>query len=296
MKLLSLFLASSFAQDAASDKWVGYDYGSYGSYGSYDTGLGAKFVNEAEDYGIGGRLGNGLTCFTCHGRMQAGTAESVGNNAWFDCVDNGMDMECQGDQRSCMTEERRRYDITVEVKAGCKNPEACMYQWRRNERYMPMFHLFGDQSQSANPMFFDDECASSANPKHGGTQRSQWESVCRSCCAADDSGTGCNGPTVGASPIGNQCGGAGCAAAASSATMFSMYSIIHIPAFMDAAMQHGRAHPGEGRNSAPEDKFAGRVNLGAGLIRQTDRISQEDQDFHNDRHGLAGTNGAFGSR
>lgn len=297
MKLLSLFLASSFAQDAASDKWVGYDYGSYGgySYGSYDSSLDAKFTNEAEDNGVGGRLGNGLNCFTCHGRLQAGSAESTGNNAWLDCVSSGMDMECRGDQRSCMTEERRRYDITVEVKAGCKNPEACMYQWRRNERYMPMFHLFGDQTQSANPMFFDDECTSSANPKHGGVQRSQWESTCRHCCAAG-TGAGCNGPAVGG-PIGGQCDVAACTGAAASSTMFGSYSIINIPAFMNAAMAHGRAHPGEGRNSAPEDKFIARTDGASNtLMEQADQLSTEDTDFHNNRHSLAGTNGAFGSR
>jgi hypothetical protein len=298
MKLLSLFLASSWAQDAASDKWVGYDYGSYGSYGSLD----AKFVYEDQENVPQGRLGNSLFCFTCHGRLRAGVQESVTDNAWMDCVMTGgtnngpgADVECKGDERSCITEERRRYDITVEVKAGCKNPEACMYQWRRNERYMPGFHFFADQTESATPVFFDDECQSTPNTKFPNGQRSQWESTCRHCCAAL-AGTGCNGPTVTTSPIGNQCGGgATCAGAADSTTMFTMYSISHIPGFMNGLMEFNRAHPGEGRNSLPEDKFINRQDdAGQTLMEQADRLSTEDVDFHNNRATLVNQNGAFG--
>jgi hypothetical protein len=303
MKLLSLFLASSWAQDAASDKWVGYDYGSYGSYGGGD--LDAKFIYEDQENVPMGRMGNSLFCFTCHGRLRAGVQESTSDNAWMDCVmfggiDSGaaMDMECSGDERSCLTEERRRYDITVEVKTGCKNPEACMYQWRRNERYMPGFHFFADQTESATPVFFDDECQNTANMKFPNGQRAQWESTCRHCCAALDSGSaGCNGPT-GTAPIGVHCqASAGCGTALDSSTMFSFYSISHIPGFMDTLLAFNRAHPGEGRNSLPTDKFIQRKDdAGVNLMEQADRLSTEDVDFHNNRATLAGTNGAFGSK
>lgn len=307
MKLLSLVLASSsFAQDEGSDKWVGYDYGSssygnFGSYGSYDTGLGAKFIHETIDNGVNGRLGNGLHCFTCHGRLRMGSMETTTHNAWVDCLGGmtelQMTVECVGDQRSCLTEERRRNGIVVEVMAGCKNPEACMYQWRRNERYMPPFHLFADQSEAATPAYFDDECALNAplGQKHL-TQRSQWESTCRHCCSAVAS-TGCNAPTVGG-PIGFHCSdNDNCASASLSSNMFGGYSIIHIPVFMNLAMAHGRAHPGEGRNSAPEDKFIARSDMnGVALMEQADQLSTEDTDFHNRRVPLTGTNeGAFGS-
>jgi len=290
MKLLSLFLAStSFAQDDGSDKWVGYDYGSY--YGSYDTGLDAKFTEDGADHG---RLGNGLNCFTCHGRLSLASAESSSNNAWKNCVDNGGQTECMGDQRSCITEERRRYDTVVEVKAGCKNPEACLYQWRRNERFMPMFHLFGDQSESANPGFFDDECIVSTTDAHRKhlSARSQWESTCRHCCKAV-AGTSCNGfasPHADAAtgPIATFCADS-TSCAALQAGPFTGYSIVNIPAFVNAPMHHDRAHPGEGRNSAPEDKFIARANAGAELlVEQADQLSTEDTDFHNNRASLGG--------
>lgn len=301
MKLLSLFLASSWAQDAASDKWVGYDYGSYGSYASYAPD--AKFIHEDQENVVMGRMGNSLFCFTCHGRLRAGVQETTTDNAWKDCVlfggidgGAGADVECKGDERSCITEERRRYDITVEVKAGCKNPEACMYQWRRNERYMPGFHFFADQTESATPIFFDDECQNTANTKFPNGQRSQWESTCRHCCAAV-AGTGCNGPT-GTAPIGVQCqADATCAAALDSSTMFSFYSISHIPGFMNTLMHFNRAHPGEGRNSLPEDKFVNRKDdAGQTLAEQADRLSTEDTDFHNNRATLVDQNGVFGSK
>jgi len=296
MKLLSLFLASSYAQDYASDKWVGYDYGSYGSYDHYGGSSMAKFTHETVDNGVMGRMGNGLTCWTCHGRLRMGSAEGVTNNAWLDCantVGTGHgEKECLGDQRSCMTEERRRYDIVVEVKAGCKNPEACIYQWRRNERYMPMFHLFGDMTASGTPGFFDDECATfSTNSKHGsaGAQRSQWESTCRHCCSAV-AGTGCNGPTEAADPVGHFCqGSAGCAAAldSTSGNKYASYSIDGIPTFLGTNLANNRATPGEGRNSAPEDKFVDRQDAGGTtLAEQADRLSTEDTDFHDNRQGL----------
>lgn len=291
MKLLSLFLASSsFAQDDASDKWVGYDYGSYGSYGSYDTGMSGKFVNEADDFGAspdGGRAGNGLSCWYCHGRLRMGSQETATNNAWLDCATNGWLMECKGDRRSCMTEERRRYDVTTEVYAKCCNPEACMYLWRRNERFTLGFHNFGDQTETATPVVIDDECRISGS-KHL-SMRSQWEHTCRHCCKADASGTGCNAPDGAGGPIGDACGGTGCGAA-NAATLSGRYAIDGIDAFVMAFLHFNRAHPGDGRNSLGEDKFIGRVGS-----EQADALSTEDTDFHDDR-AFANTNGGFITR
>jgi len=295
MKLLSLFLASSsFAQEGEDDRGYlsYYDYGvsnydtSYYS-DSYDL---AKFTNQANDVG---RSGNGLYCWHCHGRLKLSEAESNTNNAWYFCATSTKSgvFECQGDERVCLTEERKRYDITTEVKALCKTPESCLYQWRRNERWMPFFHLFGDQSENAEPQFFDDECIVGTNSKFAGasSQRSQWESTCRTCCKAlPKTGTGmptqgCNGPDQTAQPLGKRCtdaaGAKACADAFSAGAAYDKYSIQYIDEFLRTALHHGRAHPGEGRNSLPEDKFASRTNV----IHQSDKISLEDMDFHNNR-------------
>jgi len=299
MKLLSLFLASSsLAQEEDRGYLSFYDYGanSYDSSyysDSYDL---AKFTNQAND---SGRVGNGLTCYTCHGRLDLAATESVTNNAWLNCVTDlqAAEKECVGDERSCLTEVRRRYDTVVEVKTMCKTPESCLYQWRRNERFMPMFHLFGDQTENATPNFFDDECninGSKFVPGNGG--RSQWESTCRHCCKADASGAGCNGPTKTGSPLGYACQGvAGCTGARTgNGTPFTGYSIVNIQPYLEAFLHHNRAHPGEGRNSLPEDKFANRENqAGTDLTHQSDKISLEDQDFHNNRIVETRDNGAF---
>jgi len=319
MKLLSLFLASSslaLEGDDGSDKGIYSNYGSYGSYssyGSYGGGYAAgKFINEEHDNGTNGRKGNGLWCYECHGRADLSGPESVTNNAWLDCVTNGAVKECWGDQRSCLSEERRRNDRTVEVLAKCKNPEACMYLWRRNERYMPPFHLFADQSEGPVPEFFDDECRINGflNPNLGKHMhhRAQWEDTCRHCCAAEFSasnpgnGGACNsaertGVTDG--PIGHYCGGtADCSGwIGSNVAHYIRYKIIEIPVFMGLPMAFNRAHPGEGRNSLPEDKFVDRKNAGGGLlVEQADRLSPEDTDFHNDRQFVISNNGGFGTR
>ena len=305
-------LACHILQFYFSDKWIGYnDYSShdYGSYGNYDTSYVAKFTHETVDHGVNGRLGNGLSCFHCHGRLKYDEIESVTNNAWINCANDGDGgvRECLGDQRVCLTEERRRNDIVVEVKAMCKNPEACMYQWRRNQRYMPFFHLGGDFSQSGTaPGFFDDECRiseSKFDTAHG--QRSQWESVCRHCCKAvpvADATNGCNAPDqTTATPMGFYCASSlTCPAAllgAPSTNFFAGYVISGIQTFIQGGLHHSRAHPGDGRNSLPEDKFVARADLAGGtLAEQADRLSTEDTDFHNHRVTLGDINGAFGSK
>merc|ERR1712136_235230 len=62
-------------------------------------------------------------------------AEDTTNNAWYDCATNGSSKECQGEQRVCLTEERRRNEVTTEVITMCKAPEACAYLWRRNDKF-----------------------------------------------------------------------------------------------------------------------------------------------------------------
>lgn len=296
MKLLSVFLASSLAQYSDYSGYSsGYGYGNYGEVDPYADSYG-KFTHLPSD----GYHGNGLYCLKCHGRLRNAEIESTTVNAWSHClaptgIDNGASlMECHGDERVCMTEERRRYNVVVEVKAGCSNPESCLYQWRRNDHFMPLYHLFGDHSTSTTgePGFFDDECQTHyQDPTHGeqkfANMKSQWESTCRHCCTAGIVNTlagVCNGPLSNNSPLGHHCADDGTSVCTTSDTKFQHYSIKNIPLFMETFLSHNRAHPGEGRNSLPEDKFAVRTDAaGNTLQEQADRLSVEDTDFHNNR-------------
>lgn len=326
MKLLSLFLASSsFAEEEAADKGIygyhdyyggshygghshGYDSHGYGGH-SHDYGYG-KFINEDIDQGTNGRKGNSLWCYRCHGRLALTATESVTNNAWLDCISNGAVVECHGDERVCLSVERRRNDRVVEFQAMCKNPEACLYLWRRNERFKPPFHLFADQTEAATPAFFDDECRIS-NSKFI-NMRSQWESTCRHCCIAESSvdtnglatnpgnAGACNSPTrtgTNDGPIGVACGGDAACGSWAATNIFTKYAIVNIPPYMGSPMAFNRAHPGEGRNSLPEDKFVNRQNQGGfTLAEQSDRLSPEDTDFHNDRTLVTSLHGGFGRK
>jgi len=315
MKFLSFFLASSLAQDEeASDRgYVSYDYGfsNYGGYGSSNYDIGKFTFNNAATLPAAGdsNPGNGLYCWTCHGRLRLNEAETNGdNNAWYDCATNGGAKMCKGEERVCLTEERRRNEVTTEVITMCKSPEACVYLWKRNEKFMPLFHHYGDQVEDDNPDFFDDECrfrrgagTNDDNNKFK-NHRAQWEGSCRHCCKADDTnGAGaCNGPASSAtsSPLGSACASsAGCAtvnggAYATFGTSDFNYSIKGIPTFLVAPLTHDRAHPGFGRNSAPADKFSQKKNQGTDLLEeQADMLSQEDIDFHNKRPTLTKTFG-----
>ena len=289
----------------------GYSSGYSSGYGYGDYGYG-KFVKEQQDWAVEGRKGNGLWCYRCHGRLKLDTEESVTNNAWLDCVNNGEIVECRGDERSCQSTERRRNDRVVEFQAMCKNPEACAYLWRRNERYKPPFHLFGDQTYNSNggPSFFDDECRLTKS-KHL-NMRSQWESTCTHCCKAisnykDGAEDGapsevCNGPykTLGegetvmdnldyhTGPLVFMCGNTDDCSGWLVGNVFGTnggnWRLLHLPVYMGTYLEHKRAHPGEGRNSLPEDKFIGRSNQKPETLReQADRLSPEDTDFHDDR-------------
>lgn len=308
MKLLSFFLASSLAQDEeASDRgYVSYDYGfsNYGGYGSSNYDIGKfTFGNVATaPVDSDGHPGNGLYCWTCHGRLRIDEAWSVSNNAWKDCVTNGEAKQCKGEERVCLTEERRRNEVTTEVITMCKAPEACVYLWKRNEKFMPFFHHYGDQEEDSDPDYFDDECRfrrdiSNDNNNKFTNHRAQWEGSCRHCCKAGDSDANtCNSATGTKSPLQTACqSNANCAAALEKSTFGTNdvnYSIQGIPTFLAEALTHGRAHPGFGRNSAPSDKFSKVINQGnAVLAEQADMLSQEDIDFHNNRPALTKTYG-----
>ena len=158
--------------------------------------------------------------------------------------------------------------------------------------------MYADQSENATPGFMDDECRiTGTNGQKFTNHRAQWESTCRYCCKADAnaSGTGtynqCNGPGGTASPIKTACTDASCATYfTGGAPQFGSYSISNIPAFLDDQLHHTRVHPGEGRNSLPEDKFIQRKNkAGDQLIEQADQLSMEETDFHNNRQTLTET-------
>lgn len=119
-----------------------------------------------------------------------------------------------------MFEERRRNGVIYSVCTGCKQTDACLALWRRNQRFTLPFMNFGDMSvehhADGKPIYVDDECTTYENvadssDSDGATavgtenglalsyakfsydtatdvqangQMSQWESSCRWCCAA----------------------------------------------------------------------------------------------------------------
>ena len=144
---------------------------------------------------------------------------------------------CLGEQRTCMFEERRRMGVVYSVCTGCKQTDACLALWRRNQRFTLPFMNFGDMSlrdmPTGKPIYVDDECTTydnvkdesgeSVSHKQGGlsyakfsidtsgtdqenTQMSQWESACRWCCAASST-EACNiSGSATANPFNNHCG------------------------------------------------------------------------------------------
>ena len=187
-----------------SDRWGGTDYYSfnYGFGGKQDAGLafgqdqgasGSTYnsaLQLADNYlgdtnGMTTPLGsghhdnlhfNGLLCWMCDTRLDLGTqAETTEFNAYFQCLKNGMLMRCRGEQRTCMFEERRRHGVVYSVCTGCKQTDACVAHWRRNQRFTLPFMNFGDMSirnlpnpitgrsetqlPNHRPMYIDDECS-----------------------------------------------------------------------------------------------------------------------------------------
>merc|ERR1712176_226011 len=121
---------------------------------------------------------------------------------------------------------------------GCKQTDACLALWRRNQRFTLPFMNFGDMSldhSDGKPIYVDDECTAYANMKDSSQtvndgraglsyakfsydtntndqangQMSQWESSCRWCCAAR-SDAACNiyapNSNVNETPFATQCG------------------------------------------------------------------------------------------
>merc|ERR1712227_713268 len=99
-------------------------------------------------------------------------------NAYARCLKHGMLMRCRGEQRTCMFEERRRHGVVYSVCTGCKQTDACVAHWRRNQRFTLPFMNFGDMSlrnlptatdnllhsdvdqlPNHRPIYIDDECS-----------------------------------------------------------------------------------------------------------------------------------------
>merc|ERR1711970_83528 len=209
--LFSAAVAAQYADDAGTDRWGNYDYVggfTYPTEGKDDGGN-----SEKNDFS-GMNHSNGLYCWMCDERLDLGVeAETTSVNAYARCLNNGMRMKCTGEQRTCMFKERRRNGVVYSVCTGCKQTDACLALWRRNQRFTLPFMNFGDMSLShhadGKPIYVDDErtayqetkdSSQSVNARAGlsyakfsydtsgndqeNGQMSQWESACRWCCAA----------------------------------------------------------------------------------------------------------------
>ena len=253
MKLCSslLFAAVALAQGGndefdAADRW-----GGYGNYYDYEVGNGGK-NDGGQGYGINQEEitddlhFNGLYCWMCDERLDLGTATESDQsgvnvfNAYTRCLTRGKLMRCRGEQRSCMFEERRRHGVVYSVCTGCKQTDACLALWRRNQRFTLPFMNFGDQSvmhlQDGRPQYVDDECTTyqmvddsevsigaeartnfgrsyakfsydSTSATQQNSQMSQWESSCRWCCAAKhDNICNLDATNYYSSPFATKCG------------------------------------------------------------------------------------------
>jgi len=165
MKLCSSLIGLTIVV-AQDDRWGGsqdyyslnYGFGG-GSYGKNDGGLAAPVAGIDADLHH-----NGLYCWMCDERLDLGTeTESSSDNAYLRCLQRGGLMKCRGEQRTCMFEERRRHGIIYSVCTGCKQTDACVAGWRRNQRFTLPFMNFGDMSiqnlRSGRPIYVDDECS-----------------------------------------------------------------------------------------------------------------------------------------
>jgi len=154
---------------------------------------------------------NGLLCWMCDYRLDLATeaetedcTTSSCQNAYARCLKHGMLMRCRGEQRTCMFEERRRHGVVYSVCTGCKQTDACVAHWRRNQRFTLPFMNFGDMSlrnlptstdnllQSTmdqlpnhRPIYVDDECST--------FQETRTEAAWRTTQDSPSSGIGYNG-------------------------------------------------------------------------------------------------------
>ena len=334
MKLLcSVLLGTVFGQyeDYGAygySQYSAYEYDQYGnkknknknqyvapSYAqAYDNGYGKQYGEDEVDLG---RF-NGLHCWSCDARISADidVGGAVGNNAFKDCITNGEDQKCKGEDRVCLTETRARYDRVYAIHASCKSPDACVAMWRRNARFTLPFMLFGKHTDTASPVepqYMDDECriyTGAADQQKFETHRSQWESVCRHCCVAD-LGTakascnrkattplarGCTGTAD--DDTGDSCVGSDTAneipSEANSMQNLAAdeYKYEKLKAFMklelnslasDGATLASAKYPMpvEGRNSITESK----VHRGQNSWEESDQLSRETLDHFDQRQG-----------
>ena len=185
---ISQSLLFAYAAAQGDDRWGSTDYYSfnYGFGGKQDSGIAfgmvdtAVVTNLAADHGLEGTYGynsasahyadnlhyNGLLCWMCDFRLDLATeAETTTctsgisgscQNAYARCLRGGMLMRCRGEQRTCMFEERRRHGVVYSVCTGCKQTDACVAHWRRNQRFTLPFMNFGDMSLRNLPTATDN--------------------------------------------------------------------------------------------------------------------------------------------
>merc|ERR1712158_37466 len=175
MKLWSSLLASAATAqyaDEADNRWGGYEV--FGGF-NYDNGPGKNdgglaYGTLEKDLSDQQLHENGLFCWMCDERLNLGQeTETTTDNAYARCLENGMLMRCKGEQRTCMFEERRRNGVIYSVCTGCKQTDACLALWRRNQRFTLPFMNFGDMSTELHfdgkPIYVDDECTTYENSK-----------------------------------------------------------------------------------------------------------------------------------
>merc|ERR1712149_8653 len=166
--LFSAAVTAQYADDAAADRWGNYDYVggfTYPTEGKDDGGNSA-----GSDFSGDHRHVNGLYCWMCDERLDLGNEVETGSvQAYARCLNNGGVMKCTGEQRTCMFEERRRNGVVYSVCTGCKQTDACLALWRRNQRFTLPFMNFGDVSlaehEDGKPIYVDDECTAYENTK-----------------------------------------------------------------------------------------------------------------------------------
>merc|ERR1711953_226721 len=227
MKLLcSVVLGTAFGQYQ--------DYGAYGyaQYNAYEYDQYGNKKNKKNNYvepsyegkqyaSIDADEGmfNGLKCWKCDARVSAGidVESGAGKNAFFDCLNGGTTESCRGEARVCLTETRARYDRVYAIHASCKSPDACVATWRRNARFTLPFMLYGKHTATTTtPQYMDDGCRiyASTDVQKFEDHRSQWESVCRSCCVANKSTGSATCNRAAGTPLSFGCVSAGNAVAA----------------------------------------------------------------------------------
>ena len=208
---ISQSLLFAYAAAQGEDRWGSTDYYSfnYGFGGKLDQGLAfglsespsqltqietdthagleSLYAYNRESVHFKDQLHyNGLLCWMCDFRLdlateaESTTCDTAGNcnNAYGRCLRGGMLMRCRGEQRTCMFEERRRHGVVYSVCTGCKQTDACVAHWRRNQRFTLPFMNFGDMSlrnlptatsnlpgadgdqlPNHRPVYVDDECS-----------------------------------------------------------------------------------------------------------------------------------------